>query len=112
MKKVQPAAQLRRAVGLAVRPVTLGHLPRAGMHERSEVTADELLGLPACKPLRRVRHEGEPAIGADRPYEIGRVLDQVAVTLLGPAQLIEQAAVDERDRSLIGETLEDLKLIV
>ena len=64
--------------------------------------AEQLLRAEAGQPLDRVGQEREPRVGADRPDEVRRVLDEVAVALLRLAQLaLEPGALDYvADRAL------------
>ena len=79
---VDPAADLLRSRGHAGREVVLGDVARRAVDQRPEVLAEELVGLPAGQPLDRVRQEGEAALAVDRPDEVRRVLDEIAVALL------------------------------
>ena len=59
--------------------------------EVGERAPEQLLGLPAEDLLRLVGHERELAVGVGHPDEVRRRLDEVAVALLGLAQLALQA---------------------
>ena len=76
------------------------------------MAADQLLRLPAGEPLARVRDEGEPCLVVDRPDQVRRVFDQVAVARLGFAPQAVEALGGQRDRGLVGEDLEQVDLIV
>ena len=92
-------------------PVDLGDLPRRLVDERPEVLAEELLGRQPVRPLARVRDEREPRVRVDRPDEVRRVLDEVAVAGLGFAEELVQVRVRQGDRRLVGEALEEVELV-
>ena len=107
VQEVHPAADLVVAVPLAVGPVDLGDLARARVDEAAEVAAQELLGLPAGQPLAGVGQEREAGLLVDRPDEVRRVLDEVAVARLRPPQERVEPGVAHRDRGLVAEHLEE-----
>ena len=94
------------------RPVDLGDLARRRVDERAEVLPEQLVGRPAGQPpARRVRDEREPGVRADRPDEVRRVLDEVAVAGLGLAEELVQVGVRQGDRGLVGQALEEVELV-
>ena len=120
VEQVDPAAELSTGVTVACfavatdprRPVDLRDVSRRLVDERAEVTAEELVGAPAGEPLRRrIGDEGEPRVGIDRPDEVRRVLDEVAVARLGLAEQLVEVGVGEGDRGLVGEALEEVEVV-
>ena len=74
------------------RPVEVGDLPRRSVDERPEVLADELIRAEAGQPLDGVGQERQSRVGADRPDEVRRVLDEVPVALLRFGQAGQRAS--------------------
>ena len=115
VEEVDPAAELavrrrRRRPIPAVQSISATSRDDL-VDERPEVLAEELLGAPAGQPLARVRDEREAGVGVDRPDEVRRVLDEVAVARLGLAEQLVQVRVRQRDRGLVGEALEEVELV-
>ena len=81
------------------------------MDEGAEVPPEELLGPPAGEPFACVRQEGERGVRPDRPDQVGRVLDEVAVAPLGVGQALDKVRVGDRDRGLVGQRLEHVKVL-
>ena len=102
MLETDPAADLLGGRVHGRRPVDLGDVARRGVDDRAEMLADEFVGPEPGQALDRVGQERDPRIGADGPHDVGGVLDEEAVTLLGLAQLaLEPLPVaDVADRAL------------
>ena len=83
-------------------PVDLGDVMRRLVHDRAEVLAEQFVGLEARQSFDGVGEERQAGVGPDRPDQVGRVLDEVAVALFGCPQLALQAGAlgDVADRAL------------
>jgi hypothetical protein len=113
VQEVDPAAQLAVLRGIA----------QAGVQSIS-ATSRELswTSAPKCLPRRSSgfqpvsrSHVSETnvnrASASDRPDEVRRILDEVAVAALGLAEQLVQVGVRQRDRGLVGEALEEVELV-
>ena len=105
MEQADAAAQLLGRGGHGQRPVDLGDVARRLVDDGPEVLAQELLGLEPGQPLAGVGQEGQLRVGVDGPDQVRGVLDEVAVALLGAAQLALQAGplADVADRALVAD---------
>jgi hypothetical protein len=104
VEQVQPAAQLLEFPRDPGRPVDLRDVARRFVDERPEVLAQQLVGSPAREPLTRVRDERESRLGVDRPDEVRRVLDEMAVPRLGIAEEFVELRVRQGNRGLVGKS--------
>ena len=88
-----------------------GDRHRIGVGQEAEVLADDLLDRPAEERGARVGHEREDAVAVGTPDDVGRRLDQPAEARLLVGHPREQVRVGQRDRGLVGETLEQVEVV-
>ncbi len=81
-------------------------------HDRPEVAAAQLVSGPAGHALDRLGQVGEEALPLRRPDEVRRILDQEPIALLRLVEVAIEPRVAERDRSLVGESLEQPQVVI
>src|SRR5215204_3254475 len=73
--------------------------------------AGELCRTPADERLGSLGHEQDPAVGVALVDDVRRRLDEMPEAGLGFAQFPLEIRVRDRDRCLVGETLEKVELL-